>query len=233
LEPYSASITDPMKKLTVLFIIGCMAFHALAQQRLIEMKYWNNKAVLPLVLYLSGDGGFNSFSNKICQLIADAGYAVAAIDSKNYFWKKKTAKDIAADISNTLKNLILARQNQQLFIVGYSFGADAVPFIINRIDPLVKKNVRSIVLLEPSVSTDLEIHIADILGRSSTKRSLDVVAEINRIEGIKTSIVLGDDEAEFPVEKIRLKNFNKKYLSGGHHFSGNADKVVKTTLSLF
>lgn len=57
-----------------------------------------------------------------------------AINSKNYFWKKKTAKDIAADISNTLKNLILARQNQQLFIVGYSFGADAVPFIINRID---------------------------------------------------------------------------------------------------
>ncbi|WP_343562501.1 AcvB/VirJ family lysyl-phosphatidylglycerol hydrolase [Sphingobacterium sp.] len=210
-----------------------MAFHVLAQQRLIEMKYWNNKAVLPLVLYLSGDGGFNSFSNKICQLIADAGYAVAAIDSKSYFWKKKTAKDIAADISNTLKNHFLRRQNQQLFIVGYSFGADAVPFIINRIDPLVKKNVRSIVLLEPSVSTDLEIHIADILGRSSAKRSLDVVAEINRIEGIKTSIVLGDDEAEFPVEKIRLKNFSKKYLPGGHHFSGNADKVVKTTLSLF
>lgn len=222
-----------MKKLTVLFIIGCMAFHALAQQRLIEMKYWNNKTVLPLVLYLSGDGGFNSFSNKICRLIADAGYAVAAIDSKSYFWKKKTPKDIAADMSNTLKNLMLSRQNHQLFIVGYSFGTDAVPFIINRIDPLIKKNVRSIVLLEPSVSTDLEIHIADILGRSSTKRSLDVVAEINRIEGVKTSVVLGDDEAEFPVKKITLKNFNKKYLSGGHHFSGNAEQVVKTTLSLF
>lgn len=222
-----------MKKLTVLFIIGCMAFHALAQQRLIEMKYWNNKTVLPLVLYLTGDGGFNSFSNKICQLIADAGYAVAAIDSKSYFWKKKTPKDIAAEMSNTLKNLMLSRQNHQLFIVGYSFGADAVPFIINRIDPFVKKNVRSIVLLEPSVSTDLEIHIADILGRSSTKRNLDVVAEINRIEGVKTSVVLGDDEAEFPVKKITLKNFNKKYLSGGHHFSGNAEQVVKATLSLF
>lgn len=222
-----------MKKLTILCIFGCVAFHTFAQQRLVEIKYWNNKTVLPLVLYLSGDGGFNSFSNKICQLIADAGYAVAAIDSRSYFWRKKTLKDIAADMSNTLKNLILSRQNHQFFIVGYSFGADAVPFIINRIDPLIKENVRSIVLLEPSVSTDLEIHIADILGRSSTKRSLDVVAEINRIEGIKTSVVLGDDEAEFPVKKITLKNFNKSYLPGGHRFSGNAEQVVKTTLSLF
>ena len=222
-----------MKKLIILLIIGCMVFHAFAQQRLINMKYWNNKTVLPLVLYLSGDGGFNSFSNKICQLIAHAGYAVAAVDSKNYFWKKKTPKDIAADISNTLKKVMRSRQNLQLFIVGYSFGADAVPFIINRIDPLIKKNVQSIVLLEPSVSTDLEIHIADILGRSNAKRSLDVIAEINRIEGVKTSVVLGDDEAEFPLQKITLKNFSKKYLSGGHHFSGDAEQVVKATLSLF
>ncbi len=58
-----------MKKIATLFIIASMAFHAFAQQRLIDMKYWNNKATLPLVLYLSGDGGFNSFSNKLCELI--------------------------------------------------------------------------------------------------------------------------------------------------------------------
>ena len=222
-----------MKKLAALFIIGSIAFHAFAQQSLIDMKYWNNKAVLPLVLYLSGDGGFNSFSNKLCELIAGAGYSVAAIDSKNYFWKKKTPKEIAADVSNTLKNLLSSRQNMRLFVVGYSFGADAVPFIINRLDPAIKKNVKSIVLLEPSVSTDLEIHIADILGRSNAKRSLDVVDEINRMEGVKTSIILGDDEADFPIQKITLKNFTKKYLAGGHHFSGNAVQVAKNTIALF
>jgi len=222
-----------MKKLAALFIIGSIAFHAFAQQSLIDMKYWNNKAVLPLVLYLSGDGGFNSFSNKLCELIAGAGYSVAAIDSKNYFWKKKTPKEIATDVSNTLKNLLSSRQNMRLFVVGYSFGADAVPFIINRLDPAIKKNVKSIVLLEPSVSTDLEIHIADILGRSNAKRSLDVVDEINRMEGVKTSIILGDDEADFPIQKITLKNFTKKYLAGGHHFSGNAVQVAKNTIALF
>jgi type IV secretory pathway VirJ component len=222
-----------MKKLTTLLIIGSIAFHAFAQQRLIDMKYWNNKTVLPMVLYLSGDGGFNSFSNKLCELIAGAGYTVAALDSKNYFWKKKSPNEIAADISNTLKTLLSSRQNMRLFVVGYSFGADAVPFIINRLDPAVKKNVKSIVLLEPSVSTDLEIHIADILGRSNTKRSLDVIAEINRIEGLKTSVILGDDEADFPIQKITLKNFTKKYLAGGHHFSGNADQVAKTAVALF
>ncbi|HAL52933.1 AcvB/VirJ family lysyl-phosphatidylglycerol hydrolase [Sphingobacterium siyangense] len=222
-----------MKKIATLFIIGSIAFHAFAQQRLIDMKYWNNKAVVPLVLYLSGDGGFNSFSNKLCELIAGAGYTVAALDSKNYFWKKKSPKEIAEDISNTLKTLLSSRQNMRLFIVGYSFGADAVPFIVNRLDPVVKKNVKSVVLLEPSVSTDLEIHIADILGRSNIKRSLDVVSEINRMDGVKTGIILGDDEADFPVQKITLKNFTKKYLSGGHHFSGNADQVAKNTVALF
>ena len=222
-----------MKKLATLFIIGSIAFHAFAQQRLIDMKYWNNKAVLPLVLYLSGDGGFNSFSNKLCELIAGVGYTVAAIDSKTYFWKKKSPSEIAADVSNTLKNVLLARQNMHLFVVGYSFGADAVPFIINRLDPVIKKNLKSVVLLEPSVSTDLEIHIADILGRSNTKRSLDVIAEINRMGAVKTGVILGDDEADFPIQKITLKIFTKKYLSGGHHFSGNADQVAKNTVALF
>jgi type IV secretory pathway VirJ component len=101
------------------------------------------------------------------------------------------------------------------------------------LDPVVKKNVKSVVLLEPSVSTDLEIHIADILGRSNIKRSLDVVSEINRMDGVKTGVILGDDEADFPVQKITLKNFTKKYLSGGHHFSGNADQVAKNTVALF
>jgi len=222
-----------MKKMITLFIIGIIAFHAFAQQHLITMKYWNNKAALPLVLYLSGDGGFNSFSNRVCELIAGAGYTVAGIDSKKYFWKKKSPKEIAADISNTLRKLFLLRHNKQFFIVGYSFGADAVPFIVNRMDAEAKEKLKSVVLLEPSVSTDLEIHIADILGRSNIKRSLDVIAEINRIKGVKTSIILGDDEADFPVKKITLKNFEKKYLSGGHHFSGNAGEVAINTLALF
>ncbi|WP_293957286.1 MULTISPECIES: AcvB/VirJ family lysyl-phosphatidylglycerol hydrolase [unclassified Sphingobacterium] len=222
-----------MKKLATLFIIGSIAFHAFAQQRLIDMKYWNNKAVLPLVLYLSGDGGFNSFSNKLCELIAGAGYTVAAIDSKSYFWKKKSPNEIATDVSSTLKNLLGGRHNTRLFVVGYSFGADAVPFIINRLDLAVKKNLKSVVLLEPSGSTDLEIHIADILGRSNAKRSLDVVSEINRMDGVKTSVILGDDEADFAVKKVTLRNFSKVYLSGGHHFSGNAEQVAKNTVALF
>lgn len=56
----------------------------------------------PMVVYLSGDGGWNAFSQGFCQAIAQAGMPVVGIDALKYFRKKKSPGLVAEDISQLI-----------------------------------------------------------------------------------------------------------------------------------
>ncbi len=220
-------------KLGLLILLFLIKMTVMGQSKDSSLKIWNNNANSSVILYLSGDGGFNSFSSSYCELLGKEGYTVGAINSKTFFWDKKTPNQIAKELTKILEQLLVGRKNQHVYFVGYSFGADVIPFLVNQLTADWKKRLQAIALIEPSTSTDLEIHVSDLLGRSNIKRSMDVVAEINKMIGVKTAIVLGEDELSFPIKTIRLANLQAIYLKGNHHFNGNAAEVVKATVKHF
>ena len=197
----------------------------------LPLKEWNSTADKPLIFYVSGDGGYSGFSENICTIINKMGYKITALNSKSYFDDQKTPEQTTNDIVTYLNTEFNKRKNQQLVLTGYSFGADIVPFVTNILPDSLKKKLISVVLLSPSRSTDFETHIWDMLG-GKKKRSKDVVAEINKMGTMKTAFIL-EDEADFPVNEIKLKNYNYYKLAGGHHFEGKTNEVVKTMMKYF
>lgn len=220
-------------KLGLLILLFLIKITVMGQQKESSLKIWNNNPNNPVILFLSGDGGFNSFSSSYCELLGKEGYTVGAVNSKSFFWDKKSADQIAKQLTKSVEQLLDGRKNQHVYFVGYSFGADVIPFVVNKLTADWKKRLQAVALIEPSTSTDLEIHVSDLLGRSNIKRSMDVVAEINKMIGIKTAIVLGEDESDFPIKNIRLANLQTIFLKGNHHFNGNALELVKATVKYF
>jgi type IV secretory pathway VirJ component len=192
----------------------------------LPLKEWTAAGDKPFVFYISGDGGFNSFSTDVCDKIHAGGYAVTALNAKSYFWDKKTPEQTVTDITTYLQQQFINRTNQQFILVGYSFGADVMPFVVNRLPVTIKKNLVSTILLAPSTSTDFEIHWLDLMG-SNKKRSMDVVAEVNKMQEQKLITIFGTDDDDFPVKDVHLKNYTNEILPGGHHFDGNTDEVVR------
>ena len=206
---------------------------ATAQKNSLPVKEWTAPPEeQPFVLYVSGDGGFNAFSSNICRLINKEGYSITAVNAKSYFWNKKTPQQAAQDVAAYAAQQLSGRKNQQWILIGYSFGADVLPFIVNMLPPTVAKTLASVILLSPSTSTDFEIHLLDMFG-TGARRSMDVVAEINRMNTSKITTIFGSDDAAFPAASILLKNYRAEILSGGHRFEGNADKVVQTMIKYF
>src|SRR6185437_16888061 len=118
--------------LTLLFSPFLYPVDAVAQD--FPVKEWASTSQdKPLVFYLSGDGGLNKFSNSLCDGINKKGYEVMEFNSKSYFWDKKTPEQTAIDINNYLVKKISGRKNQQIVMIGYSFGADVLPFILSRL----------------------------------------------------------------------------------------------------
>ncbi|MBS1656425.1 MAG: virulence factor family protein, partial [Bacteroidetes bacterium] len=128
-----------------------------------------------------------------------------------------------------LESKLNGRKNQQFILIGYSFGADVTPFIVNKFAAGIKSKLLSVILMGPSTSTDFEIHWTDILG-GNKKRDMDVVAEVNNMGSQPVTIISGSDETSFPYGAIKLKKYSHEVLPGGHHFEGNTKEVVSAIL---
>jgi type IV secretory pathway VirJ component len=221
-----------IKKIFSAFIFSLFILFSLAQNSNVPLKEWNSVADKPLVFYISGDGGYTSFSEGVCSTMNKAGYQVLSLNSKSYFDDKKTPQQTTDDIVNYLNDKFNKRKDQQFIVVGYSFGADITPFVVNLFPDSIKKKLVSVVLLSPSTSTDFETHVWDKLGLKK-KRNMDVVAEVNKLGAIKTTIILGNDDDDFPINNIKLKNYVHELLPGGHHYEGNTDEVATTMMKYF
>ncbi|MBZ5858455.1 virulence factor [Flavihumibacter profundi] len=217
---------------TVISILLLAGFTAFAQPDF-PVKYYPAKDThKPIVFYISGDGGWNNFSTKLASTINANGFRVASLNARDYFWNKKTAEQTALDITNNLQKEYGNLQNEKIIFIGYSFGADVLPFIINQLQPGIREKISGLLLLAPSSSTDFEIHVSDILGFSNS-RKLQVAEAINALQIQKTVAVFGADDKNFPLQSIHLKNFTAISLPGGHHFEGNTDELAQIMFTNF
>ncbi|MFT4094369.1 MAG: AcvB/VirJ family lysyl-phosphatidylglycerol hydrolase [Niabella sp.] len=178
----------------------------------------------PLLVYFSGDGGFNSFTNALLADLSGNGYDIVAINSKSYFWRKKTPQQTAAFIQPYLQKYLPDHKLQSFVLIGYSFGADVMPFVYNNLSTGFAKSGTKIILLAPSPTTDFEVHMLDMAGGSG-KYNMDVVAEINKIKNVPVYMI-SSSKSDFPVNNIKSKNICKTILNGSFHF----DKDPKVVL---
>lgn len=196
------------------------------------VKYFSGDVRLPIVVYLSGDGGFNHFSSKLCESFNKIGYEVIAVDSRKYFWSRKTPRVAAGFLSSLIERQIKGRASQLFILIGYSFGADVTPFIMNEFPQPLQKMMAGAVLISPSETTDFEVHLTDFMGMNS-KQTRPVINGINQMHSSKTLILFGSEETILPSEKIKLKNCKTEILAGGHHYKGLTDRVAAIIVNYF
>ena len=133
------------------------------------------------------------------------------------------------DINNYLIKKLTGRRNQQVVMIGYSFGADVLSFIENRLSKNMDENVIASFFMAMSGSTDFEIHWSDIFG-GNRKRSMDVATEMNKLPGKNIVIINGSDDESLVLNKISLKSYTHEVLPGGHHFEGDTEEISRVIL---
>lgn len=213
------------KKIGLLSVLSTLFIYVCGQN--FTTKEWPAISTdKPLIFYLSGDGGFNTFTKDLCASLNSNGYDVVALDSKSYFWEKKTPEQTAVDINNFLTRKTNGRQNQQIVLIGYSFGADVLPFVLNRLSKSIRNKVTVSFLIASSGSTDFEVHWSDMFGPGQ-KRSMDVLTEINKLYNDKIVTISSTEEQGLNARKITIKKVIAETLPGGHHFDGDTGEITK------
>ncbi len=182
----------------------------------------------PITLLISGDGGWYSFEQSISDRLAESGVISVGMDSRKYFWKRKTPEETAADVARVLTFYGDRLGKEKFVLIGYSLGSEIVPFIYNRLPREIKEKVQSAILLSPDVNTDFEIHISNMLGMGNRQNTYNVPEEIRKMKPLKTLIILGAGEKSQMPGILEGSGVIIKELPGDHHYKFNVPLIVNT-----
>lgn len=181
-----------------------------------------------LILYLSGDGGWNSFNQKIVHGFESQGYGVVALNTRKYFWDERSPEVFAHDFELLSNYYLKEWKKSSLIIVGYSFGADVASFLPNRVSVELHKKIKKVALLSPSASTDFVIRLSDMIGESEKiNRKYKVEPEIEKID-LPVVCIFGNEEVMSLKNSLRKnKNLTISELPGDHRYNDNFALIVK------
>lgn len=175
----------------------------------------------PLIVFYSGDGGWRDIDKKIGAYLSDQGYYVAGIDSLRYFWRKKDPHEMAADLDRLIRHYHAEANGNGVILVGYSFGADVLPFMVNRMAAGTKAQVKMISLMGIAEHASFSIRLQGILGANNTDGP-PTLPELLKLKGIPIQCIFGEIEKDSVCAQKELDVVvNRIELGGGHHFDGD------------
>jgi type IV secretory pathway VirJ component len=183
-----------------------------------------------LVVFVSGDGGWAKIDKEMSKVLAENGMPVVGLNALQYFWTKRTPDAAARDLQSILEAYLTQWKKERVLFVGYSRGADVLPFMINRLPPELKSRTRLIALLGPSPKVEFEFHIGDWM-RTSSKTGFAVKPEVDKLSSRNIVCLFGEDDNDSLCPIISGPRISTVMLKGAHHFDGGYEKLAHIILA--
>lgn len=178
-------------------------------------------------VFLTGDGGWAGLDQTVAQALATRGVSVVGFDSLRYFWNAQTPDSLAADVDRIVRYYAAHWQRSKVLLIGYSQGADVMPFAVNRLSTASRDLVKRLVLLGPGQRASFEFHLGNWIFTNTD--GLLTAPEIERM-GLATLCLYGQDEKDSVCREVTAPWIKKEMLSGGHHFNGDYTALVQRIL---
>jgi type IV secretory pathway VirJ component len=181
-----------------------------------------------LAIIVTGDGGWAGIDKSLGEALNRNGIPVVGLNSLQYYWTRKSPEQSARDMSRIIRHYAKAWNRGDIILIGYSRGADVVPFMVNRLEEDARALLKEIVVLGQEPAVDFQFHVTDWLTSGEHDTSLPVMPEMEKLENCNVLCIYGSDEKGTSLcPKLDKTAFRVVEMSGGHHFGGDYDKLTK------
>lgn len=182
-----------------------------------------------LGLLITGDGGWAGLDQQVAAQLARKGIPVVGLSSLKYFWHARTPELAARDVAEVLRHYLTTWRRTRIVLIGYSSGADVLPFIVNRLPQDLRARLVSVNLLGPAANASFRISMAGWVG-ASPESALPVAPELSRIGNVPVLCIYGEGEKDSLCPLLAQREVTSVRIGGGHHFSGEygalADRIA-------
>lgn len=180
-------------------------------------------------ILVSGDGGWAALDRGVSRELAKHGISVVGWNSRKYFWTARTPDGISADLDRVIRHYASIWQKSHVILVGYSQGADTMPFMVNRLPAASRSEVDLTALVALSDNALFEFHVASLLG--SAPRGVPIAPELVRWSGSPYVCIYGAEDPDAACDKLVESHGSTVKMAGGHHFGGNYARIAQEILS--
>jgi type IV secretory pathway VirJ component len=180
-------------------------------------------------VFLSGDGGWVGLDRGVSDELAKHGIPIVGWDSLKYFWSPRTPQGAARDLDRTVRHYSTAWRKTHVLLIGYSQGADTMPFMVNRLPAPTRGMVGLTTLLGLSDNALFEFHVSNWLGNAHG--SIPTAPELKRWSGSPYLCLYGEDDGDSACEQLTSQGGLAVKMSGGHHFGGGYADIAQEILS--
>jgi type IV secretory pathway VirJ component len=180
-------------------------------------------------LIMSGDGGWAGLDKEVALALSANGIPVIGLDSLRYFWSARTPEGLAADTDQLIRYYLTHLGKKRVLLIGYSQGADVLPFAVNRLSKAVRAQVALTALLGMSEHALFEFHVSSWISEDNSGPA--TLPEVDRILGTPVVCIYGEDEHDSLCPKLDPKKVHVVKLKGGHHFNGDYAGLAREILA--
>jgi type IV secretory pathway VirJ component len=181
-----------------------------------------------MAVIISGDGGWAGLDRQMAEELSRRGIPVVGVDSLRYFWHAKTPEEASRDVASVISHYSAVWHRARVALIGYSFGADVLPFVVNRLPPESAARVAVVALLEPSASATFEIHVSNWLPGVETPGK-DAGPELAKLRP-PLLCLHGEDVATSICRAV--PRARTAQIGHGHHLGGDAAAITDRVLDV-
>ncbi len=170
---------------------------------------------------VSGDGGWASLPRHVSEVLVAGGVPVVGLNALKYFWTRRTPDGAAQDLERIIRYYLPATGRRDVLLVGYSRGADVLPFMVSRLPQDLRQRVRLVALLGPGRTVDFRFHVADWWSNAHRDTDLPILPEVSRLlGGVPLLCVYGEEDTDTVCPQLPAGSAEVVRMKGAHHFDG-------------
>jgi type IV secretory pathway VirJ component len=200
-----------------------------------------------MAIIYSGDGGWADLDRRLGIAFIDRGIPVLGVNTFKYYWRDRTPEESARELDALMTKYLGVWGKRRIWLVGFSFGADVLPTIVDKLSPENRARITQLVLLSPSRDVTFEIelegymikqgwfkeHLKTLLQHVNPIRHYDTMPPLQALAGRPPVVCYYglDDSDDSVCTEPNLPGWVQVHAKkGDHHFDGGYQPLAKQML---
>ena len=179
---------------------------------------------------LSGDGGWRRIDKKVTDKLRAEGVPVVGFRAPDYFQQRRTPEEAACALERVIRYYRIQWHRDKVLLIGYSRGADVLPFMASRLPGDLQESTQAIALLGLEPTIDFRYHPSWIPFYHPREIQFPVKPELEKLRGTKVICFYGVKEKDSLCHALDPRDFTIIRTPGGHHFGGKYHDIAETIL---
>jgi type IV secretory pathway VirJ component len=178
---------------------------------------------------LTGDGGWAGLDQELAAHLAASGVPTVGLNSLKYFWTQRSADEAAKDVARVIRHYLSSWGKKRVLLVGYSVGADVLPFVVNRLPADLQSQIATVSLLGLDSTASFEISVADWIGSDTS--GLPTRPELASLAVKPVLCIYGAGEQDSICPSLQEARITSEQVGTGHHFGGEYAQLAEKILT--